>query len=121
MKTVVIIDALRTPIGKYKGSLSQVSAVDLGTHVTTQLLKRHSTISEEIDQVIFGNVLQAGNGQNPARQIAINSGLSHEIPAMTVNEVCGSGMKAVILAKQLIQLGEAEVLIAGGIENMSQA
>ncbi len=63
MKTVVIIDALRTPIGKYKGSLSQVSAVDLGTHVTTQLLKRHSTISEEIDQVIFGNVLQAGNGQ----------------------------------------------------------
>ena len=68
MKTVVIIDALRTPIGKYKGSLSQVSAVDLGTHVTTQLLKRHSTISEEIDQVIFGNVLQAGNGQNPARQ-----------------------------------------------------
>ncbi len=84
MKTVVIIDALRTPIGKYKGSLSQVSAVDLGTHVTTQLLKRHSTISEEIDQVIFGNVLQAGNGQNPARQIAINSGLSHEIPAMTV-------------------------------------
>ena len=74
MKTVVIIDALRTPIGKYKGSLSQVSAVDLGTHVTTQLLKRHSTISEEIDQVIFGNVLQAGNGQNPARQIAINSG-----------------------------------------------
>lgn len=121
MKTVVIIDALRTPIGKYKGSLSQVSAVDLGTHVATQLLKRHSTISEEIDQVIFGNVLQAGNGQNPARQIAINSGLSHEIPAMTVNEVCGSGMKAVILAKQLIQLGEAEVLIAGGIENMSQA
>ncbi len=63
MKTVVIIDALRTPIGKYKGSLSQVSAVDLGTHVTTQLLKRHSTISEEIDQVIFGNVLQAGNGR----------------------------------------------------------
>ena len=73
MKTVVIIDALRTPIGKYKGSLSQVSAVDLGTHVTTQLLKRHSTISEEIDQVIFGNVLQAGNGQNPARQIEIGS------------------------------------------------
>lgn len=65
MKTVVIIDALRTPIGKYKGSLSQVSVVDLGTHVTTQLLKRHSTISEEIDQVIFGNVLQAGNGKIP--------------------------------------------------------
>lgn len=121
MKSVVIIDALRTPIGKYRGSLSEVSAVDLGTQVTKELLARNKGIEKKVNQVIFGNVLQAGNGQNPARQIAINSGLSYEIPAMTVNEVCGSGMKAVILAKQLIQLGEAEVLIAGGVENMSQA
>ncbi|MTD42193.1 hydroxymethylglutaryl-CoA reductase, degradative [Erwinia sp. CPCC 100877] len=121
MKSVVIIDALRTPIGKYKGQFSEVSAVELGTHVTKKLIERHPGLSKEVDQVIFGNVLQAGNGQNPARQIAINSGLSYEIPAMTINEVCGSGMKAVILAKQLIQLGEAEVLIAGGVENMTQA
>lgn len=121
MKEVVIIDALRTPIGKYKGALSKNSAVNLGTQVTKALLARNHGIKDAVEQVIFGNVLQAGNGQNPARQIAVNSGLSVEVPASTINEVCGSGMKAVILAKQLIQLEEAEVVIAGGTESMSQA
>ncbi|MGK0551542.1 hydroxymethylglutaryl-CoA reductase, degradative [Enterococcus faecalis] len=121
MKAVVIIDALRTPIGKYKGKLKTVNAVDLGTHVTKELLKRNQALTTKVGQVIFGNVLQAGAGQNPARQIAVKSGLSYEVPAMTVNEVCGSGMKAVMLATQAIQLGEAEVVIAGGVENMSQA
>ncbi|MGX7133415.1 MULTISPECIES: hydroxymethylglutaryl-CoA reductase, degradative [Enterococcus] len=121
MKEVVIIDALRTPIGKYKGALSEVSAVELGTQVTKALLKRNNKIKSAIQQVIFGNVIQAGNGQNPARQIAVNSGISVEVPASTINEVCGSGMKAVILARQLIQLGEAEIVLAGGTESMSQA
>ena len=92
VKAVVIIDALRTPIGKYKGKLKTVNAVDLGTHVTKELLKRNQALTTKVGQVIFGNVLQAGAGQNPARQIAVKSGLSYEVPAMTVNEVCGSGM-----------------------------
>lgn len=118
---IVIIDALRTPIGKYRGQLKSLSAVELGTAVTKELLKRNTKAAEHIKQVIFGNVLQAGNGQNPARQIAINSGLGFEVPAFTVNEVCGSGMKAISLAKQAIQLGQAEVIIAGGTESMTTA
>ncbi|HPJ00383.1 MAG TPA: thiolase family protein, partial [Enterococcus sp.] len=121
MEEVVIIDALRTPIGKYRGQFSQVSAVRLGTTVTQALLKRNPMLQKEVQQVIFGNVLQAGNGQNPARQIALNSGLSYDIPASTINEVCGSGLKAIALARQAIQLGEAEVVLAGGVESMSQA
>lgn len=118
---IVIIDALRTPIGKYRGQLNTLSAVDLGTVVTKELLLRNPETAEHIKQVIFGNVLQAGNGQNPARQIAINSGLNMEIPAFTVNQVCGSGLKAISLAKQAIQLGEADVIIAGGTESMTTA
>lgn len=118
---IVIIDALRTPIGKYRGQLKSLSAVELGTAVTKELLKRNTKAAEHIKQVVFGNVLQAGNGQNPARQIAINSGLGFEVPAFTVNEVCGSGMKAISLAKQAIQLGQAEVIIAGGTESMTTA
>ena len=113
MKEVVIIDAARTPIGKYKGSLSSFSAVELGTMVTKKLLEKASIKKDEINQVIFGNVLQAGNGQNVARQISIISDIPVDVPAMTINEVCGSGMKAVILARQLIQLGEADLVIAG--------
>lgn len=116
-----MIDAARTPIGKYRGSLSPFTAVELGTLVTKGLLDKTKLKKDKIDQVIFGNVLQAGNGQNVARQIALNSGLPVDVPAMTINEVCGSGMKAVILARQLIQLGEAELVIAGGTESMSQA
>ncbi len=121
VEEVVIIDALRTPIGKYRGQFSQVSAVTLGTTITQALLKRNPMLQKEVQQVIFGNVLQAGNGQNPARQIALNSGLSYDIPASTINEVCGSGLKAIALARQAIQLGEAKVVLAGGVESMSQA
>ncbi|GBG97399.1 thiolase family protein [Lactococcus termiticola] len=121
MKPIVIIDALRTPVGKYNGGLSSYSAVELGTAVSSELIKRQHDIKDHIGQVIFGNVLQAGGGQNVARQIAINSGLSNSVPASTINEVCGSGMKAVILGKQALQLGEAEVVIAGGAESMSKA
>ncbi|MGX7201748.1 hydroxymethylglutaryl-CoA reductase, degradative [Enterococcus plantarum] len=118
---IVIIDALRTPIGKYRGQLKSLSAVELGTAVTKELIKRNAPIAEHINQVVFGNVLQAGNGQNPARQIALNSGLGFDVPAFTVNEVCGSGLKAISLAKQAIQLGHAEVVIAGGTESMTTA
>lgn len=118
---IVIIDALRTPIGKYRGQLKSLSAVELGTAVTKELLIRNTKAAEHIKQVIFGNVLQAGNGQNPARQIALNSGLGFEVPAFTVNEVCGSGMKAISLAKQAIQLGQADVILAGGTESMTTA
>lgn len=121
VKEIVIIDALRTPVGRYDGALAEYTAANLGQHVVSSLLKRHEQLKTDIDQVIFGNVLQAGNGQNIARQIAIQSGLSNEVPASTINEVCGSGMKAIILAKQLLQLGEAEVVIAGGTESMSNA
>ncbi|WP_081166566.1 thiolase family protein [Lactococcus garvieae] len=121
MKEIVIIDALRTPVGKYDGALSDKTAAELGVHVVKNLLERHADIKDDVKQVIFGNVLQAGTGQNIARQIAINSGLSNHVPASTINEVCGSGMKAVILAKQLLQLEEADVVIAGGTESMSQS
>lgn len=121
MKEIVILDAIRTPIGKYKGALSSFNAVDLGVKVTKELIQRNLGVSEDIKQVIFGNVLQAGNGQNPARQIALKSGLNHHIVASTINEVCGSGLKAIMMARQLIQLGEAEVVLAGGTESMSQA
>nr|WP_255597717.1 thiolase family protein [Lactococcus sp. NH2-7C] len=121
VKEIVIIDALRTPVGRYDGALAEYSAVELGTHVVSNLLSKHENIKSDVEQVIFGNVLQSGNGQNIARQIAIHSGLSNTVPASTINEVCGSGMKAVILAKQLLQLGEAEVVIAGGTESMSNA
>ncbi|MEY8444927.1 hydroxymethylglutaryl-CoA reductase, degradative [Enterococcus ratti] len=121
MKEVVIIDAARTPIGKYRGNLSSLTAVELGTILTKELLKKTRIPKEMIDQVIFGNVLQAGNGQNVARQISVKSKIPVSVPAMTINEVCGSGMKAVILARQLIQLGEAKLVVAGGTESMSRA
>ncbi len=121
VKEVVIIDALRTPVGKYQGQLSQFSAVDLGTAVTKKLINKNPKAASAAEQVIFGNVLQAGNGQNPARQITLNSGLSEEVYASTINEVCGSGMKAVFLAAQAVRLDEAEVVVAGGTESMSQA
>lgn len=121
LKEVVILDAVRTPIGKYKGSLTNVSAVDLGATAIKGLLEKNPAATEGIDQVIMGNVLSAGLGQNIARQSAVQAGLEYTVPATTVNEVCGSGLKAVIMAQQLIQLGEANLVIAGGTENMSQA
>lgn len=121
MKEVVIVSAVRTPIGRFGGSLKDSSAVDLGKIVVEDALKRANIETSDIQQVIFGNVLQAGLGQNPARQIAIHAGIPFEVPAMTINEVCGSGLKAVMLGRQAIQLGEAEVVMVGGTENMSQA
>ncbi|GMA47469.1 hydroxymethylglutaryl-CoA reductase, degradative [Tetragenococcus muriaticus] len=121
MKEVVIIDALRTPVGKYQGRLSQLSAVELGTTITQKLIRKNKTAASALKQIIFGNVLQAGNGQNPARQMVLNSGLSASVYASTINEVCGSGMKAIFLAAQSLRLNEAEVILAGGTESMSQA
>lgn len=121
MNEVVIIDAARTPIGKFGGSLKDVNAVELGTTVVKGLLERTNIAPEKVDQVIFGNVLQSGLGQNVARQIAINSGIPYQVPGVTINEVCGSGLKSIMFGKQAIQLGEAEIVVVGGTENMSQA
>jgi len=121
LEEVVIVSAARTPIGKFGGSLKNVSAVELGMIVTKEAIKRASITPDNVDQVIFGNVLQAGSGQNPARQIAVHSGIPYVTPGMTVNEVCGSGLKAIILGSQAIQLGDADVIVVGGTENMSQA
>lgn len=121
MREVVIASAVRTPIGSFAGSLKDVKATDLGALVISEAIKRAQIKPEDVDEVILGNVLQAGLGQNPARQSAIKAGLKHTIPSMTINKVCGSGLKAVNLAAQAIMLGDADVVIAGGMENMSQA
>lgn len=121
MKEVVIIDAARTPIGKFGGSLKDVSAVDLGAIALKGVLERANIAPERIDQVIFGNVLQAGLGQNVARQVAIKAGIPYKVPGVTINEVCGSGLKAIMLGRQAIQIGEADIVAVGGTENMSQA
>lgn len=118
---VVIVSALRTPIGKFGGSLKHISAVELGSIVIKGMLEKTGLEGNQVDEVIMGNVLQAGLGQNPARQAAIHAGISEHTPAFTVNQVCGSGLKAVHLAAQAIQTGDAEIIVAGGMENMSQA
>lgn len=121
MEEVVIVNAVRTPIGTLGGAFKETSAIQLGTVSAVEAIKRSNLGPEEVDSVIFGNVLQAGLGQNPARQISIHAGVPNTVPAMTINEVCGSGMKAVILATQAIRIGDAKVVLAGGTENMSQA
>lgn len=121
MKPVVIVAAKRTPIGSFGGAFKDVSAVELGTVVVKDLLEQTGVKPEQVDEVIFGNVLQAGLGQNVARQVAIHSGIPQEVSSFTVNKVCGSGLKAVQLAAQAIQCGAADIIIAGGTENMSQA
>lgn len=118
---VVIVSASRTAIGSFGGTLSSVSAPQLGAIVIKDVLNKANVKVEDVDEVIMGNVLQAGLGQNPARQAAIHAGLPNHIPAMTINKVCGSGLKAVHLAMQAIIAGDADVIIAGGMENMSQA
>ncbi|UFJ40171.1 acetyl-CoA C-acetyltransferase [Brevibacillus humidisoli] len=120
-REVVIVSAVRTAIGKFQGSLSTVAATRLGAVVLEAALQKAGVAKEQVDEVIMGNVLQAGLGQNPARQAAIQAGLAQEVPAMTINKVCGSGLKAVHLAAQSILLGDADVVLAGGMENMSQA
>lgn len=119
MREVVIAAAARTAIGRFGGSLAKVPAPELGAVVIKEVLKRAGVAPEQVDEVILGQVLTAGSGQNPARQAAIKAGLPFEVPALTINKVCGSGLKAVMLAAQAIASGEAEVIVAGGQENMS--
>ena len=121
MREVVIVSAVRTPIGSFGGSLKDVPAVDLGAIAAKEALNRANVKPEMVDEVIFGNVLQAGIGQNLARQVSIAIGVPIEVPSMTINKVCGSGLKTVQLAAQAIMCGEADVVLAGGAENMSQA
>jgi len=121
MKDAYILSACRTPIGKYLGALSSFSATQLGTIVVKEALQRAGLDAGQVDEVIMGNVLSAGLGQNPARQAALKAGLPVTVSALTVNKVCGSGLKAVGLAAQGIRLGETSVVIAGGMESMSNA
>jgi acetyl-CoA C-acetyltransferase len=120
-QTAVIVAAVRTPVGSFGGSLASLPATALGTVVVKALLERTGLAPAQVDEVIMGQVLSAGVGQNPARQTALHAGLPHEVPAMTINQVCGSGLRAVHLAMQAILCGDAEVVIAGGQESMSQS
>ncbi|WP_312931458.1 acetyl-CoA C-acetyltransferase [Stutzerimonas nitrititolerans] len=121
MQDVVIVAATRTAIGSFQGALANVPAVDLGAAVIQRLLGQTGVPGEQVDEVILGHVLTAGAGQNTARQAAVKAGLPHGVSSMTLNKVCGSGLKAVQLAAQAIRCGDAEVVIAGGMENMSLA
>ena len=121
LKEVVIVSAVRTPIGAYKGSLKNIRADQLGSIAIKEVLKTSKINKDEIDEVIMGQVLTAGNGQNPARQAAVHAGISISKPAHLVNQVCGSGLRAVISGYQSIKLGEARKVISGGQENMSIA
>ena len=121
MENAVIVSAARTPVGSFNGSLASVGTVDLGKLVIAETLNRAGVESGLVDEVVMGNVLQAGLGQNPARQAALAAGLADSVPAYTVNKVCGSGLKTVALAAQSIVAQNAEVVIAGGMENMTRA
>src|SRR5437762_6484126 len=118
---IVIVAATRTAVGKFGGALAKTPAPELGAAVITELLKRAKLKGEQINEVILGQVLQAGAGQNPARQSVIKAGLPQGVPAMTINKVCGSGLKAVMLAAQAIRDGDSDIIIAGGQESMSAA
>lgn len=121
MRDVVIVEAARTPIGTHGGALKDVSAVDLGVTVVKGAMERAKLDPSQVDELIFGNVLSAGLGQNVARQIAIKSGIPKEVPSFALNKLCGSGLKSVALAAQAIMVGDADVVIAGGTESMSNA
>jgi len=121
MREIVICSACRTPIAKFQGSLSTVKATDLGAHVVKVAMERANLKPELVDEVIMGSVLQAGLGQNPARQALIHAGIPNTVGATTINKVCGSGLKAVMLAAQAIRAEDADVIIAGGMESMSQS
>ncbi|HET6599274.1 MAG TPA: acetyl-CoA C-acyltransferase, partial [Burkholderiaceae bacterium] len=118
---IVIVAATRTAVGKFGGALSTTPSPELGSTVIKELLKRARLSGDQIGEVILGQVLAAGSGQNPARQAVIKSGLPQSVPAMTINAVCGSGLKAVMLAAQAVATGDSEIVIAGGQENMSLA
>ncbi len=121
MHEAVIVSAARTALGNFNGSLASVGAIDLGAIAITEAIKRAGIEKEAVNEVIMGQVLPCGYGQNPAKQAAIKAGLPWEAESITVNKVCGSGLKAVMLAAQAVQLGDAEVVVAGGMENMSMA
>jgi acetyl-CoA C-acetyltransferase len=121
MKEVVIVSAVRTAVGKFGGTLKDVPAAELGALVIKEALVRANVKPEQVDEVIMGNVIQAGLGQNVTRQSIIKAGLPEEIPGFTLNKVCGSGLRAVSLAAQMIKAGDADIIVAGGMENMSAA
>src|ERR1700733_5269195 len=119
MDQAVILSAVRTAIGKFQGGLSSLSAPQLGAKVVAEAVRRAGIDPASVDEIIMGNVLQAGLGQNPARQAGLGGGLHHRVAALTINKVCGSGLKAVGLAAQGVMLGESEIVVAGGMESMS--
>src|SRR5260221_3163875 len=121
IKEAVIISAVRTPVGKFLGGLKSLKATELGAIVVREAVKRAGVSPEDVDEVIMGCVIQAGLGQNPARQAAVHRGLHNPVAAVTVNKVCGSGLKAIMMAAQGIQLGDTEIVVAGGMESMSNA
>ncbi|MGV8119889.1 MAG: acetyl-CoA C-acetyltransferase [Candidatus Xenobiia bacterium LiM19] len=121
MERVVLAGAVRTAIGTFLGTLAEVPAIDLGALVITEALGRAGVKAGQVDEVIMGNILQAGQGQNPARQAMIKAGIPFTTPAQTVNMVCGSGLRAIVDAARIIALGEADIIVAGGMENMSRA
>ncbi len=121
MKEVVIVAAARTPVGSFHGALAPLTAVELGTCAVRAVLAQTGVAPEQVDELIFGQVLTAGCGQNPARQTAIHAGLPYSVPAVTLNKVCGSGLKAILQAAQAIRCGDADIIIAGGQESMSQS
>src|SRR6478752_8460560 len=118
MQQAVIVSAVRTPVGTFGGYFKDVPATELGSHAIRAALERAQVSPEEVDEVLLGCVLQAGLGQNPARQAAMGAGLPVEVPATTINMLCGSGLKSVALASQMIRAGDVEVVVAGGMENM---
>src|SRR5262249_1647334 len=117
----VILSAVRTPIGRFLGALSPLTATQLGALAIREAVKRASAPVERVDEVIMGNVVTAGEGQAPARQAALHGGIPDDVPAVTVNKVCGSGLKAVMLAAQAIKAGDGDLYVAGGMESMSNA
>lgn len=121
IREAVIIGAVRTPVGKFQGSLKGFKATELGAIVVREVVKRAGVAAEDVDEVIMGCVIQAGLGQAPARQAALNGGLPNTVSAVTINKVCGSGLKAVMMAAQGIQLGDTDIVVAGGMESMSNA
>jgi acetyl-CoA C-acetyltransferase len=121
MEDAVIVSAVRTPVGSFGGQFKDVPATELGAHAVRAALQRAGIAGEEVDEVVLGCVLTAGLGQNPARQAAIGAGIPKEVPATTINMVCGSGLKAVAIASQMIRAGDVEIVVAGGMENMTRA
>ena len=121
LKEVVIVSAVRTPVGSFNGGLANIPAVELGALVLKEAMQRAGITPDQVDEVILGNVLQAGLGQNPTRQAAIKAGIPQEVPSWTLNKLCGSGLKSIVCAAQTIMVGDADIILAGGMESMSLA